>query len=346
MPFPTWCMPAQSWLAKILCGFTMLLFVGCYSPSHGPFGNQGYPYRGGPPPGNYPSGGYPQPGGGTSLGTPTPIDGGNYGSGSKNNPHPDDGGFNGGSSRKGGSYNSGFGQRETSRDEGLHQNGRVPNYPDVNDIRKPSRDDDHLESHFDEANQKSKFDTTPKKHEGDHFDEFNGDDAKSFKSNKEEMHDDSPFENGAQFQVPSSLPLITASSSRELEKKEDVVVKEEVAAIDRFIKESAQPSPYAYDKQQHKWLRGVVDYDQQSGSWSIIYDDQPDKEDVYGGSMTLVESPKLAKLHDHDIVLVEGEVDQTVDADRLGKPLFRVQHLFGPLVPKKAGSKIAAPVAN
>jgi hypothetical protein len=91
------------------------------------------------------------------------------------------------------------------------------------------------------------------------------------------------------------------------------------------------PNPYAYDRERYTWLRGKVDYDEGTRSWQIIY--SLNGNDKFGGSLTLADDPKLKKLQNDDVVLVEGKVDESRKGDR-GKPVYKIDNLFGPLVPK------------
>ncbi|NOX54828.1 MAG: hypothetical protein GXP27_10400, partial [Planctomycetes bacterium] len=100
-------------------------------------------------------------------------------------------------------------------------------------------------------------------------------------------------------------------------------------------KPSGQPHPFAYDRQNYRWLRGIVDYDESDNTWHLMYAAKPDPDDPYGGDITLADHPDLSKLRDGDIVLVEGRVD-TASTDALGKPQYRIEKLVGPLVPKGA----------
>lgn len=86
------------------------------------------------------------------------------------------------------------------------------------------------------------------------------------------------------------------------------------------------PDPYAYDAENYRWLRGVVDYRSEDGSWNIIYDLQPPADDPYGGSLRLIDDGKLDGLKSGDVVLVQGHVDPE-SPDPRGKPQYRVQHL-------------------
>ncbi|MBW3538981.1 MAG: hypothetical protein KY476_01800 [Planctomycetes bacterium] len=94
---------------------------------------------------------------------------------------------------------------------------------------------------------------------------------------------------------------------------------------------AALPDPYAHDP-EYRWLRGVVDYDRTNETWNIIYDLEPAASDRWGGTLTLVDDPLLARLRDGDVVLIEGRVDAST-RDRTGrKPRYRIEHLVAPLV--------------
>lgn len=87
-----------------------------------------------------------------------------------------------------------------------------------------------------------------------------------------------------------------------------------------------KPNPYKYDRENYRWLRGVVDYEPETGTWNIIYNLQPDDEDKYGGSIVLVGADRFGRLEANDVVLVEGGVDLE-HRDALGKPQYRVDRL-------------------
>ncbi len=82
------------------------------------------------------------------------------------------------------------------------------------------------------------------------------------------------------------------------------------------------PKPYAHDPEWN-WIQGIVDYDPESKTWMIMYDDTPDKADQLGGVMTLVDHPALSKLRSGDAVRIEGSVDETV-GDSRNFPVFRI----------------------
>ncbi len=90
--------------------------------------------------------------------------------------------------------------------------------------------------------------------------------------------------------------------------------------------DTPRPNPFAWDRSSYRWLRGIVDYDANEGTWHIIYADNPAPDDEYGGSFLLVDDPRLDDLQDGDVVLLEGRVDQAA-RDRLGKPMYRVENV-------------------
>lgn len=93
------------------------------------------------------------------------------------------------------------------------------------------------------------------------------------------------------------------------------------------------PNPYDYDRKNYDWLRGVVDFDERSRTWNLIYDLTPEADDEFGGSITLVDDPQLNVLRNEDVILVEGQIDET-QRDELGKPKYRFEQ-FSRLVPKR-----------
>lgn len=114
------------------------------------------------------------------------------------------------------------------------------------------------------------------------------------------------------FEAPSRLPVETNASPMG------------VTEPDR--------SPYQYDGQSYKWLKGAVDYDDKTQTWSIIYDLTPDPSDKYGGSFTITAHPDLANFQIGDIALLEGTIDPK-QLDPTGRPIYTVTKVTGPLTP-------------
>ncbi len=91
-------------------------------------------------------------------------------------------------------------------------------------------------------------------------------------------------------------------------------------------------SPYQYDGQSYKWLKGAVDYDDKTQTWSIIYDMTPDPGDKYGGSFAITAHPDLGNFQVGDIALLEGTIDPK-QLDATGRPIYTVTKVTGPLNP-------------
>jgi hypothetical protein len=82
------------------------------------------------------------------------------------------------------------------------------------------------------------------------------------------------------------------------------------------------PKPYAHDPKWN-WVQGIVDYDPESKTWMIMYDDAPQKGDQLGGVITLVNHPALKNLDTGDSVRIEGAFDENV-GDSRNMPVFRI----------------------
>ncbi|WP_145205043.1 hypothetical protein [Thalassoglobus polymorphus] len=88
---------------------------------------------------------------------------------------------------------------------------------------------------------------------------------------------------------------------------------------------SEATGPFAHDE-NFKWLRGVVSKDEPTGTWSVVYSDNPQQSDKFAGHLSLAASPYLKGLSDGDVVELKGEVDPVMK-DPLGKPVYLVSHL-------------------
>ena len=102
------------------------------------------------------------------------------------------------------------------------------------------------------------------------------------------------------------------------------------ASVSRDIPEASPPvarsnsNPYLYDTKGYTWLRGIVDFDDQSKTWRITYNPDP-RGDPFGGSLTLSDDEKLGSLLPNDVVLVEGRIDND-RRDRFSKPIYHVSN--------------------
>tara|TARA_R110002095_G_scaffold203734_2_gene185948 strand:- start:44634 stop:45929 length:1296 start_codon:yes stop_codon:yes gene_type:complete len=93
------------------------------------------------------------------------------------------------------------------------------------------------------------------------------------------------------------------------------------------------PSPFNYDKQNYRWLRGIVEFDEQEKRWNITYNATPNKSDRFGGNIVLIEQGELNRFRNGDVVLIDGHIDGS-QQDKMGKPCYRISKAQK-LTPKK-----------
>lgn len=86
-----------------------------------------------------------------------------------------------------------------------------------------------------------------------------------------------------------------------------------------------QAEPFAHHA-KYEWIRGVVSKDEPTGTWSVVYSDNPKASDKFAGHISLASSPYLKNLKDGDVIEVKGEVDPVIK-DPLGKSVYLVSHL-------------------
>lgn len=90
---------------------------------------------------------------------------------------------------------------------------------------------------------------------------------------------------------------------------------------------SADERPRVYGNDpDFTWVKGVVEYDEQSKTWLIMYNDNPQPSDKLGGELTLGRHTSLKNLRSGDAVRIEGDLDQSTQ-DSLGKPVFQIRRL-------------------
>lgn len=85
-------------------------------------------------------------------------------------------------------------------------------------------------------------------------------------------------------------------------------------------------NPYGYDGSSYSWLRGIVDFDDVSQTWSIIYNLTPEPRDQFGGSFVFAPHESQKNLKSGSLVLVKGRADPG-RTDNRGKPLYEVAQL-------------------
>jgi len=91
---------------------------------------------------------------------------------------------------------------------------------------------------------------------------------------------------------------------------------------------NAQPMPtnsvpYAFDGAGYKWLKGIVDFDEDTKTWAIIYSLTPEANDRFGGTFWLGPSEQLGTLQDGDLMLLAGQPHATLKDNR-GLPVYHV----------------------
>jgi len=121
--------------------------------------------------------------------------------------------------------------------------------------------------------------------------------------------------------VEEEEDVFQAPSVRQTSSVEDAA--EEVQFAD--APQRVRAIPYGHHP-EFEWVQGVVDYDDATRTWSILYDDQPKATDQLGGDLTLAPHPELKRLQSGMVVRMEGSIDETV-GDSRGKPVFRVAKL-------------------
>jgi hypothetical protein len=81
-------------------------------------------------------------------------------------------------------------------------------------------------------------------------------------------------------------------------------------------------APFAHDA-DYTWLRGVLQFDEAGGSWTMIYSENPAPGDEHGGKLLVADSPLLEQFQPQAVVLLRGEIDQLQSATA-GRAVFRV----------------------
>lgn len=95
----------------------------------------------------------------------------------------------------------------------------------------------------------------------------------------------------------------------------------------RFADQQAEATPltvkvYSSDP-QFQWVQGVLEYDDPSNTWVIMYNDNPRASDQYGGELTLADDPSLARFRSGDVVRIYGSIDPS-ERDSRRKPVYRM----------------------
>jgi hypothetical protein len=83
---------------------------------------------------------------------------------------------------------------------------------------------------------------------------------------------------------------------------------------------------FAYDAEGYRWLRGIAQFNESTGNWSLLYSSQPADGDQFHGWVTLADHPQLSQLTPNGAFLIKGLPD-LLETDGRGKPLYRVESI-------------------
>ena len=101
----------------------------------------------------------------------------------------------------------------------------------------------------------------------------------------------------------------------------------------QFANQQSEATPVSNKKyangSRFEWVQGMVDYDDPSNTWVIIYNDNPKPSDLYGGVLTLADDPSLSRLQSGSMVRIYGSLDP-IERDSRGKPLYQVTRIGSP----------------
>lgn len=298
------------------------MLAGCAAP----YPYQPYPYQ------SYPGGMYGQPGyvapgsslppGGVQLNAPTPINPGTTGGGDAPMWDPDDTGGSSGGSGSGGNNDVPFYDEPSSGDLEVPPSTKTPDMFEEEKnaygtdsspfgLNNTTTESGSRNVAFEEEPSKQTTEQPPILQLG----------AEASPAVAVENADES-------VKAPQPISLASAEFEQPVERKE------EPTGLSLPYNPDEIPNPFGHDAEGFRFLRGLVAYDDKLKSWSIIYDDQPARDDEYGGVFTLADDPALTVLNDNDVVYIEGHISETV-TDAFGKPRYIVKHL-NKLKPKTA----------
>lgn len=120
-------------------------------------------------------------------------------------------------------------------------------------------------------------------------------------------------ENVADSEIPYEQPLVRPASGS------DEFDGQNASQLTRTVSDTA--NPYGHDA-QFSWVKGVIDYDEPSKTYVLIYDDNPSPADQFKGELTLADDhPSLERVRAGDAVRIEGKFDQ-FEKDGNGRPVY------------------------
>ena len=94
------------------------------------------------------------------------------------------------------------------------------------------------------------------------------------------------------------------------------------ASTTRLDPQQANPIHYDFDERDYRWLQGIVNYEHDDQTWSIIYNMKGD--DRYFGDFLLIPDPAFdEEFRVGDFVRLQGHID-TTQLETPRKPMYRV----------------------
>ncbi|WP_010587555.1 hypothetical protein [Schlesneria paludicola] len=125
-----------------------------------------------------------------------------------------------------------------------------------------------------------------------------------FQQEESRIHRNFEHQNVADDDSPFESPLKRTASE-----EEEGAGEAEIQYANRETLSMPETSKtYGHDP-KFKWIKGVVEFDEPSGTWLMMYDDKPGASDDFGGFLALGDHPKLKNLKSGDIVRIDGAFD-------------------------------------
>lgn len=95
----------------------------------------------------------------------------------------------------------------------------------------------------------------------------------------------------------------------------------------RLANQQSEATPVSFKKfgthPKFEWVQGVVEYDDISSTWVVMYNDNPRSSDPYGGELTIADDPSLSRLRSGEVYKITGTLDSS-EQDSRGKPVYRM----------------------
>jgi hypothetical protein len=127
---------------------------------------------------------------------------------------------------------------------------------------------------------------------------------------KENFLNPVPAEN-TQEENPFGMPGSSPQSSLKRPSPQ-TLTQNHVQQVNATIVRDTTKSPYlAYDGDKLRWIRGVLNFDPATRTYSVTYSNAPDEKDPYHGTIKLANDQRLSQLKNQDLVQIEGTVRPT-----------------------------------